>query len=196
MRLGCDWSGRNMTDYSEIFRGIDPKQPQAVLGRAIDHFGDRITMATSFQVGGLVLLDMVHRLGKTIRVFSIDTGRLPEETFECAETIRRQYGIQVEWVFPRHAAVQDLVDVPTTGRFQPGKRGPRASRTGLLLAPGETRQFQWWNEDSESAEQRVGLARAPGRRTTPIQVDPPRLTTALEGDRMHLSARHPIARGP
>jgi len=97
-----------MTDYKKIFKGVNESEPIEVLARAIDHFGDKITMATSFQLGGLVLLDMLHQVGKPIRVFSLDTGRLPEETYECAEAIRQKYGINVEWVFPRHEAVQTL----------------------------------------------------------------------------------------
>jgi phosphoadenosine phosphosulfate reductase len=97
-----------MKQYQHIFEGVNEKDPIEILSRAIDHFDDRITMATSFQVGGLVLLDMLHQIGKPIRVFSLDTGRLPEETYECAEAIRLKYDINVEWVFPQHEAVQKL----------------------------------------------------------------------------------------
>lgn len=97
-----------MNDDRHLFEGVDPKDSLEILSRAIDYFGDGICMATSFQLGGLVLLDMLHRVGKSVRVFSIDTGRLPEETYECAEAIRRKYGIAVEWVFPRFEAVQTL----------------------------------------------------------------------------------------
>jgi len=97
-----------MEAYKKLFADIDRKDAAAILARAIDHFGDRVVMATSFQLGGLVLLDMVHKLRKKIRVFSLDTGRLPEETYECAENVRLKYGITVEWVFPRHEAVQKL----------------------------------------------------------------------------------------
>ena len=97
-----------MNDYDKIFKGVDPKDAQEILSRAIDHFGDQLTMATSLQLGGLVLLDMLHQVGKPVRVFSLDTGRLPEETYECAESIRRRYGINIEWVFPQFEAVQRL----------------------------------------------------------------------------------------
>jgi len=97
-----------MTEHDHIFKGVDPKDAQEILSRAIDHFGDKITMATSLQLGGLVLLDMLHQVGKPVRVFSLDTGRLPEETYECAESIRRRYGINIEWVFPKFEAVQKL----------------------------------------------------------------------------------------
>jgi phosphoadenosine phosphosulfate reductase len=97
-----------MEEYKKLFEGIDPKDAPAILARAIDHFGERIIMATSFQLGGLVLFDMVHKLGKKIEVFSLDTGRLPEETYECSERIRLKYGITVRWVFPKNEAVEKL----------------------------------------------------------------------------------------
>ncbi|MCC7299915.1 MAG: phosphoadenylyl-sulfate reductase, partial [Verrucomicrobia bacterium] len=97
-----------MENVKKLFTDIDPKNAQEILKRSIDHFGDRLTMATSFQLGGLVLFDMVHKLGKQIRIFSLDTGRLPEETYECSERIRLKYGISVEWIFPRHEAVQKM----------------------------------------------------------------------------------------
>jgi phosphoadenosine phosphosulfate reductase len=97
-----------MENIETLLSGIDPKDAPTVLSRAIDHFGDQITMATSFQLGGLVLLDMIHKLGKEIQVFSLDTGRLPEETYQCSESIRLKYGIQVQWVFPHHEAVEKM----------------------------------------------------------------------------------------
>ncbi len=97
-----------MNDYPPLFDQVSPKDSLEILSRAIDHFGSDICMATSFQLGGLVLLDMLHQVGKPVRVFSIDTGRLPEETYECAEAIRQKYGINVEWIFPHYAAVQTL----------------------------------------------------------------------------------------
>ena len=97
-----------MNDYDKLFSDIDPADAPAILERAIDHFDNRITMATSLQLGGLVLLDMLHNVGKSIPVFSLDTGRLPEETYECAEAVRRKYGITINWVFPKHESVEKL----------------------------------------------------------------------------------------
>jgi phosphoadenosine phosphosulfate reductase len=97
-----------MENIKKLLADVDPKDAQEILKRSIDYFGDRIIMATSFQLGGLVLIDMVHKLGEKIRVFSLDTGRLPEETYECSERVRLKYGIQVDWVFPKREAVEKL----------------------------------------------------------------------------------------
>lgn len=96
-----------MTLFDQI-ADLPPDKPDEILAAAIDGYGDQLALAVSFQLGGLVLLDMIHKLDRQIRVFSLDTGRLPEETYECAETIRRRYGITIEWVFPKYDAIEKL----------------------------------------------------------------------------------------
>jgi phosphoadenosine phosphosulfate reductase len=98
-----------MKEILARIQNIDPHDAAGILRETIDQYGHKVVMATSFQLGGLVLLDMVHRLDKRVRVFSLDTGRLPEETYQCAEQVRLRYGINVEWVFPHHAAVEKLI---------------------------------------------------------------------------------------
>lgn len=96
------------TLYSKLAHP-DQKRPEDVLATTIDHYGDRVGLAMSFQIGGVVLLDMIHRIGREVSVFSLDTGRLPEETYACADRIRQQYGIEIQWVFPRHQSVEDMI---------------------------------------------------------------------------------------
>ena len=78
-----------------------------VLRWALDKFHPRIAIACSFQHA--VLIDMAVRIRPDVRVFSIDTGRLPEETYECALDIEAFFGISIEWFFPQHDAVERLM---------------------------------------------------------------------------------------
>ena len=82
-----------------------------ILSWAIDTFGDSFAIATSFQKEGMVIVDMASRISSAVRVFSLDTGRLPDETYAIMETVRRRYGITVELVFPERAEVEQLVTV-------------------------------------------------------------------------------------
>ena len=41
----------------------------------------------------MVLLDLAWRTRLPFRVFTLDTGRLPEETYTMLETARQRYGI-------------------------------------------------------------------------------------------------------
>ncbi len=66
-------------------------------------------IATSFQKEGMVIVDMTARLSAAVRVFTLDTGRLPEETFRMIDLVRRKYGIETEVVTPDAGEVARMV---------------------------------------------------------------------------------------
>jgi phosphoadenosine phosphosulfate reductase len=73
-------------------------------------FHPRLALACSFQAEGSVLIDLVHRLrGSNFRVFTLDTGRLNQETYDCMEAIRARYGIEIEVFFPDGMQVENMV---------------------------------------------------------------------------------------
>jgi phosphoadenosine phosphosulfate reductase len=82
-------------------------EPEDVLRWALTEFHPNIAFAASFE--NTVLIDMMTRIRPDIRVFSLDTGRLPEETFQCAAEAERRFKIRVNWYLPDHAAVENLV---------------------------------------------------------------------------------------
>lgn len=98
-----------MNPLSSQLEQLARRDARSILATTVDHYGDKVALAMSFQVGGCVLLDMLHRMDKRVQVFSLDTGRLPEETYECAQRIARRYGINVRWVHPNHDAVEKLI---------------------------------------------------------------------------------------
>ena len=97
-------------------RGLDPwsseldqASAEALLQWAHQTFGDRLAVATSLQAEGVVILDLLHELALPVRVLTVDTGRLPEETLELVDRIRARYRLDVELVYPRAEDVQELV---------------------------------------------------------------------------------------
>nr|XP_061797976.1 adenosine 5'-phosphosulfate reductase-like [Nerophis lumbriciformis] len=45
----------------------------------------------------------------TARIFSLDTGRLHEQTYVFAETLRRRFGLAIEWYTPDRSALEALL---------------------------------------------------------------------------------------
>jgi phosphoadenosine phosphosulfate reductase len=88
---------------------LDDKEPQEVLAWAIDRFGKELAICCSFQVDGCALIDMAHKIDPNIRVFTIDTGRMPQETYDLIDRYRVRYGIKVEVFMPDTAVVQQMV---------------------------------------------------------------------------------------
>lgn len=81
---------------------------EEVLTWAVRTFRPRIALASSFGAEDVALIDMWWRIDPAVRVFTLDTGRLPEETYELMDRIRERYGIAVVAYFPSAAAVEAL----------------------------------------------------------------------------------------
>jgi phosphoadenosine phosphosulfate reductase len=84
---------------------LEARPAEELVAWALGEFGDRFAIVTSFQIEGMVVLDLARRLDPAVRVLSLDTGRLPEETYELIETVRARFGVRVELVAPDPAAV-------------------------------------------------------------------------------------------
>lgn len=92
---------------------IDPRitysgndEAEDVLRWAIEQFGSSIKIACSFQ--NLVVVHMALQIDPNVTIFAIDTGRLPEETYQCAEDLQRSLGTKIEWFFPQHGPIEQL----------------------------------------------------------------------------------------
>jgi len=91
------------------FTHLENAAAEDVLAWGIETFHDRLALSTSFQAEGMVLLDMAARLDPRVRVFTIDTGRLPQQTYDLMAEVHRRYGIRVEVVFPEAGEVETMV---------------------------------------------------------------------------------------
>jgi thioredoxin-dependent adenylylsulfate APS reductase len=81
---------------------------QEILAWAIETFHPRLAISAAGGVDGMAIIDMAWRIDPTIRVFTLDTGRLPPETYTLFEEVREHYGIQVEFETPDGATVAAL----------------------------------------------------------------------------------------
>lgn len=78
---------------------------------AIETYGHEFAIATSFQKEGMAIVDLACRVAgaAACRVFTLDTGRLPEETYRMMDVVRERYGICVEAVTPRHEDLEPMI---------------------------------------------------------------------------------------
>ena len=66
-------------------------------------------LASSFGAEDMVLVDLIARGALPIGIFTLDTGRLPEETHALIDRVRRHYGIVVEVHAPEAARLESFV---------------------------------------------------------------------------------------
>jgi thioredoxin-dependent adenylylsulfate APS reductase len=94
-----------MTDISQLELLPAPDLLRWVIGT----YGESFAICTSFQKTGMVILDMAARISTEVRVVTLDTGRLPEETHQMIDTVREKYGVRVETASPDPAELEAMV---------------------------------------------------------------------------------------
>jgi phosphoadenosine phosphosulfate reductase len=82
--------------------------PTEILAAGIKTAGGPVSLACSFSLEDIAIIDIAHRLDLKLGVFAIDTGRLNEETYEVAEALIERYRLKMDWYFPRHEQVEQL----------------------------------------------------------------------------------------
>lgn len=103
------------TSKSSVLRDVESGRLERLSTReiliwSVENFHPQLALACSFgNPEGLVLLDLLHGIEPEARVFTLDTGRLPQATYDLIDRVRERYGKEVEVVFPEPEAVQDMV---------------------------------------------------------------------------------------
>ncbi len=91
------------------YRELETLPAEDLLRWALTTYQHAFAIVTSFQLEGMVLIDMASRLVDHFRVITVDTGRLPEETYTMIETVRARYGVHVEVAAPDPVELADLI---------------------------------------------------------------------------------------
>src|SRR5579872_2412215 len=80
---------------------------QLLIGALTRH--KRITYASSLGSEAIVLTDLICREFPDIDIFTVDTGRLHEETYDLLERLQRQYDRRIRVIYPDACALEGLV---------------------------------------------------------------------------------------
>lgn len=98
-----------MKDTKDIQKQIHGLSPKEVILFSLRRFGGKIALATSFGAEDQILTDMLCQQNQKIRLFTLDTGRLHQETYDVMEATRQKYNIDIEVFFPDTQQVEVMV---------------------------------------------------------------------------------------
>ena len=76
---------------------------------AVKTYEDRVALASSFGAEDMVLIDLLSKISGQVRVFTLDTGRLPQETYQLMEEVEQRYSLSLEVYFPDSRKVEEMV---------------------------------------------------------------------------------------
>jgi len=97
----------NLTNVLEM---LADDSAECILQWIFETYGNRVAIASSFGAEDVVLIDMAVKINPAARIFTLDTGRLSQETYQLMDEIRERYGILIEVCFPDRTGIRELIE--------------------------------------------------------------------------------------
>lgn len=69
-----------------------------------------VRFATSLAAEDMVVTDVITKANANIKLFTLATGRLHQETVDMVKTTEDHYGVAIEKVYPQENDVQAFID--------------------------------------------------------------------------------------
>jgi phosphoadenosine phosphosulfate reductase len=88
---------------------LEGQDPPAILAWAAAQFPGRVAVSSSLGPEDQVLTAMVARANREIPIFTLDTGRLFEESYQLIEQTEARYQIRIELYFPDPIRVEQMI---------------------------------------------------------------------------------------
>jgi phosphoadenosine phosphosulfate reductase len=83
---------------------------EEILGYFLKEYKGKIAFATSLGAEDQVITHMIADIDPETKIFTLDTGRLFQETYNAIERTNDRYGINIEVYFPDQSAVEKMVN--------------------------------------------------------------------------------------
>ncbi len=89
---------------------LESLDAREILTWAVENYHPNLALQCSFgNPEGLVILDMLQGIEPSARVFTLDTGRLHQATYDLIDRVRDRYDVAVEVVMPDSQQVASMV---------------------------------------------------------------------------------------
>ena len=97
-----------MNHLDEIRKKTDSLNTREFLNFFLHTYPNQVALASSFGAEDQVLTDMLVKADAKVKIFTLDTGRLPNETYECMQKTMDQYKIKIQALFPDREDVEKM----------------------------------------------------------------------------------------
>src|SRR5688572_24215756 len=96
-------------NFTTVKRELEGLSPEEGLRWLSDQFGSQATFSTSFGIEDQLISYWIGSQQLAVSVFSIDTGRLFQETYDVMALTTAKYKLPVRVYFPESAMVEAMV---------------------------------------------------------------------------------------
>jgi phosphoadenosine phosphosulfate reductase len=87
---------------------LEGASAEEVLKWAFRTYGDKVKIASSFGAEDVVLVDLAARVNPGVKVFTLDTGRLAQETYDVIDNVNKKYNIKTEFFCPDGKVLEEV----------------------------------------------------------------------------------------
>ncbi len=94
-------------EYNERLSGATLRE---IIAFSVCEFGARLALASSMGAEDQVITDMIAEVAPEMRIFTLDTGRMFQETYDLIAITEDQYKIKIQMVFPDAYDVEEMVN--------------------------------------------------------------------------------------
>jgi len=94
----------------ELNRQMQGLTANEILKFFINEYSGELALGSSLGAEDQVLTDMIVRIDKSTKIFTLDTGRVFPETYQTLHETNNKYGINVEVYFPNSEMVERMVN--------------------------------------------------------------------------------------
>ena len=97
---------KRVDDLKNKTKGLKAEE---IIRLAAQEFSGRVNFATSLGEEDQVLLDIISKVAPQIEVFTLDTGRLHQETYDLLAKNQKKYKLKFRIMYPDTKAVEEMV---------------------------------------------------------------------------------------
>lgn len=102
----------------ELIKIIDVKSKNVIslIQKNIEKYSS-VAFANSLGAEDMVLIDLIQKNKLSVEAFSIDTGRLPPETYNLIQKVEDKYQFKIKLYFPDHQKIESYVNTNGINAF-------------------------------------------------------------------------------
>lgn len=91
-------------------QGFKNSNPKDVLNYFLNQYKGKIAFASSMGAEDQVITDMLVKIDPSVKIFTLDTGRMFPETYDLIEKTNARYKININIYFPEREQVEEMVN--------------------------------------------------------------------------------------
>jgi phosphoadenosine phosphosulfate reductase len=75
----------------------------------LENYQGQVALSSSMAAEDQVLTDMICKINPKAEIFTLDTGRLPQETYDVIEKTNVNYGVNIKMMFPDRRLMEKML---------------------------------------------------------------------------------------